>query len=170
MKKLNKTTRNSRKTSTLGVSRKFYTEICDRINNAVKAVGGNDEDVEMAITVIRSYLIDGIEPDSRNDMKIKLIFSLLKSEIDKAAERSRKARLRAAAKRCEQTKPNGRMTDEDVKKLSSMVIDDITGEKPYMNIKITRRERRRMERECRKMERKEWRDSLRRSADSLSFG
>lgn len=78
------------KKSSLPVSRKFYSEICDRIRFSFSM--NRPSLIEEAISTVNSYITCGAEPAEYTDPSVLLMFSLLRPEIDKAIRRSQRAR------------------------------------------------------------------------------
>lgn len=91
------------------VSRKFYTYISDRVRESMCLTGREDADDE-AMACIDRYLTDGSEPSDDADPAIRLIFFLLRPEIDKAIERSSRARTRRRAAEKSPEKSNTKAT------------------------------------------------------------
>lgn len=85
------------------VSKKFYADIDRRVREAIYKIGCN-HDAYMAVKiVIDRYIATGVEPDLSELITVRMIFALLKSEIDKAITRSRMAKERAMARRSAKT-------------------------------------------------------------------
>ncbi|MCM1354772.1 MAG: hypothetical protein NC212_00015 [Staphylococcus sp.] len=77
----------------LPVSKKFYKSIIERIM-ASAAAFGDASLAESATAVVSAYIIDGVMPTDEIRAEVKLVFTLLKTEIDKAIRRSAAARAR----------------------------------------------------------------------------
>lgn len=77
------------------VSKNFYAYVTDRIRESLGLIGRTDA-VEETIACIDRYMADGTVPPTGADAAILLTFNLLSPEIDKALQRSRRARQRAA--------------------------------------------------------------------------
>ena len=77
------------KKSSLPVSGKFYSEICDRIRFSFSL--NRPSLIEEAIATVDSYITCGAEPDEYTDPSVLLMFNLLRPEIDKAIRRSQRA-------------------------------------------------------------------------------
>ncbi|MDE5904043.1 hypothetical protein [Duncaniella sp.] len=77
------------------VSKNFYSTITDRVRNSLRSVGREDA-AEATMGCIDRYMADGSLPPSDADAATILVFNLLRMEIDKALQRSRRARQRAA--------------------------------------------------------------------------
>lgn len=99
-----------KKSMNLPVSKKFYDNLCKRVAATCQAVGCF-EAYQAAMTVIDNYLMSvsvgddgalvvqsGITVSNISDNTILLIFTLLRSEIDRAIVRSALARRRAGRK------------------------------------------------------------------------
>lgn len=81
----------------LPVSKKFYTGITGRVSESLSLIGRGDAVAETMACIDR-YMADGTVPPTGADPAVALTFALLRAEIDKAVERSRRARSRAAVK------------------------------------------------------------------------
>lgn len=81
------------------VSKKFYADLDGRVRGAIYRIGCCHDAYVCAKIVIDRYISDGTEPDLSELITVRLIFALLKPEIDKAIARSRMAKERAAARR-----------------------------------------------------------------------
>lgn len=81
----------------LPVSKKFYTCITGRVSESLSLIGRSDAVAETMACIDR-YMADGTVPPIGADPAVALTFALLRAEIDKAVERSRRARSRAAVK------------------------------------------------------------------------
>ena len=77
------------------VSKNFYTSVTDRVRESLSLIGRMDAGEETMACIDR-YMADGTVPSVGTDAAILLTFSLLRTEIDKALQRSRRARQRAA--------------------------------------------------------------------------
>lgn len=75
------------------VSRKFYTYISDRVRESM-SLTGREEAAAEAMACIDRYMADGSVPPDDADPAVRLTFALLRPEIDKAIERSNRARKR----------------------------------------------------------------------------
>ena len=78
----------------LPVSQKFYNEISARIRSAFASVSPSDALAESAICCVESYLREGLLPSGAVVESVRLMFALLRPEIDKAMARSAAARRR----------------------------------------------------------------------------
>lgn len=81
------------------VSKKFYTEVDTRIRAAIEAAGMCSDDYAATRSAVDLYLSDGTVPTELHPVAVRLLFAVLRPEIDKAVERSRRARERALRKR-----------------------------------------------------------------------
>ena len=79
----------------LPVSKKFYTCITGRVSESLSLIGRRDAVAETMACIDR-YMADGTVPPADADTAVAL--PVLRAEIDKAVERSRRARSRAAVK------------------------------------------------------------------------
>lgn len=77
------------------VSKNFYASVTDRVSESLGLIGRTDA-VEETMACIDRYMADGTVPSTGTDAAILLTFNLLRPEIDKALQRSRRARQRAA--------------------------------------------------------------------------
>lgn len=77
------------------VSKKFYAQIIERVNIAFSGLANRDDLIDDATSVINRYIDDGIIAKIDDEM-VMIAFMMVKPEIDKAAERSRRARAAAA--------------------------------------------------------------------------
>ncbi|MCM1356807.1 MAG: hypothetical protein NC212_10435 [Staphylococcus sp.] len=91
--------KNQKNTTVKNVSRKFYADICGRVADAATVVGGGETAADEMRIVVERYIADGTEPGADEDMSVRLVFAILRPEIDKALERSRMAKARAALRR-----------------------------------------------------------------------
>ncbi|MCM1356209.1 MAG: hypothetical protein NC212_07375 [Staphylococcus sp.] len=135
----------------LPVSRKFYLELDSRISAAAAAVGADDALTASAKTAVDIYLSEGIAPGGDADMFVRLVFSILRPEIDKAIDRSAKARQRAGkrkglAKRSVATDVATAAIHEE----SAATAPTVPAKPPLLN----RRERRLLEQQRKRRERK----------------
>ncbi|WP_304977087.1 hypothetical protein [Duncaniella muris] len=78
----------------LPVSQKFYNEISARIRSSFASVSPSDALAESAICCVESYLREGLLPSGAVVESVRLMFALLRPEIDKAMARSAAARRR----------------------------------------------------------------------------
>lgn len=76
------------------VSDKVYNDLRNRIGTALTATG-NEHLYSKAMVMIDSYLTDRTLPSANTDNLLQTIFLLLKPEIDRAIDRSARARQRA---------------------------------------------------------------------------
>ena len=77
------------------VSRKFYVDIDSRLREAAACIGGGEEVYAAMKAMIDMYISEGIVVGENADERLKLVFAMLRPEIDKAMRRSRRARERA---------------------------------------------------------------------------
>lgn len=99
MKKQMETAVAQPKRTVRNVSEKFYADICRRVTEAILLTGGDEELAEAAMGVVNAYISCGIEPTEDMYVGLRLVFAVLKPEIDRAMARSRKARERARLRR-----------------------------------------------------------------------
>lgn len=95
--------RSEKKRSDLPVSRKFYNDLMSRLDDILRAVFPltADEYVRPARRMIDCYLNDNLEsiPPSAIIPEVNIIFLTLKAEIDRARQRSARARHAALARK-----------------------------------------------------------------------
>lgn len=103
------------------VSKKFYADIDSRVRGAISQIGCGYDVYLCVRIVIDRYISAGIEPELSELITVRMIFALLKPEIDKAMMRSRLAKERAAARRSTKT-------GDDLSHESPAVIPDDPGE------------------------------------------
>lgn len=89
--------------SDLPVSRKFYAGLLCRVDEILRAVAPDylNEFYRQAKRLIDNYLSDNMHsiPDSEISPEVRIIFLTLKADIDRARQRSIRARQAAAARR-----------------------------------------------------------------------
>ena len=95
------------------VSRKFYVDIDSRLRVAAACIGGGEEVYAAMKAMIDMYISEGIVVGENADERLKLVFAMLRPEIDKAMARSRMARERA----------KGRMAKVTVESAESQEVD-----------------------------------------------
>lgn len=84
----------------LPVSKKVYDDIMLRIHSSLVVLEHRPDEALETMEIIENYLATGITPDLQNHSEIaRIVFTLLYPEIDKAIERSRRAREAAARRR-----------------------------------------------------------------------
>ena len=79
------------------VSKKFYAYLSGRVRESLTLIGREDAVAE-AMACIDSYMADGSLPPADSCPAVVLTFSILRPEIDKAIQRSIRARSRSAKK------------------------------------------------------------------------
>ena len=79
----------------LPVSKNFYASVIDRVRGSLNLIGRSDAVAE-TMDCINRYMADGTVPPVDTDPAVALTFALLRAELDKAVERSRRARSRGA--------------------------------------------------------------------------
>lgn len=150
-----KETASTRLEAVMKVSKKFYSGIQVRIADAINAVGASAEEHAEAVGAVDIYLGMGIEP-SLNSLIVRLIFAMLKPEIDRAIERSFKARERARKRK--EKSAGGRSEDavkelahenmevrkEDIEKIMTTALREVTGDEDVA-FRMNRRQRRMFE-------------------------
>ncbi len=91
----------------LPVSQKFYNEISARIRSSFASVSPSDALAESAICCVESYLRAGLLPSGAVVESVRLMFALLRPEIDKAMARSAAARRRRRKPQADATVTDG---------------------------------------------------------------
>lgn len=91
--------KNQKKATVKNVSKKFYSDICIRLAEAAAVVGGGETGADEMRAAVDRYIADGTVPGADEDVSVRLVFTILRPEIDKALERSRKAKTRAALRK-----------------------------------------------------------------------
>lgn len=81
------------------VSRKFYVDIDNRLREAAACIGGGDETYAAMKAMIDLYISEGVVVVEDTDASLRLVFAMLRPEIDKAMRRSRRARERAKGRK-----------------------------------------------------------------------
>lgn len=100
------------------VSKKFYAEVEARIVAAVGAIGGCESDVRVLMSAVDAYLTDGCVPAEDSAANVRMVFMLLRSELDKAMKRSQKARERAKSVK------SGQNTEANVAEITPKPVDE----------------------------------------------
>lgn len=134
----------------LPVSKKFYTCITDRVRGSLNLIGRGDAVAETMACIDR-YMADGTVPPTDTDPAVALTFALLRAEIDKAVERSRRARSRAAVKSCASVPVNAPAAVSQTAEADATAGEDCEPE-PF--VPRNRRERRLYDQEVRRAARR----------------
>lgn len=82
----------------LPVSTNFFRYISERVRDASAVYGDPEMRIELMRT-IETYMREGVSPSDSAPCVLKLVFTLLRPEIDKAMARSASARARAKSRR-----------------------------------------------------------------------
>ncbi|MCM1076022.1 MAG: hypothetical protein NC411_01520 [Bacteroides sp.] len=140
--------------ATFPVSKKFYASIVDRVTEVCSLFPSLSLSVTMA--AIDEYMVDGRIPEMASGSEIVMIFTLLRSEINRAMARSVAARSRAAHRKSAAADNDG---DKAIKMTPPTVenADDETEKRmpPPASYEILSRSRRRaIEREKRRLSRR----------------
>lgn len=156
------------------VSKKFYSDIRKRISDAVVGTGGTEQDVAEMTAAVDMYLADGTVTACDAGLSLRLVFAVLQPEIDKAVERSRRARERARRSRRGKGRAKKTVTEaidaainkvmapsespriptvSEYEGIMTETMRDMTGD-DSISYRMTRRERRELERERRREERR----------------
>lgn len=81
------------------VSKKFYADLNDRVRRVMIEIGcGHDAHISVKMVIDR-YLFNDTLPDLSELITVRMVFALLKPEIDRAIKRSHAARERAIVRR-----------------------------------------------------------------------
>lgn len=83
----------------LPVSKKFYASIRQRVTDSCACLPNGKEVCKSALALIDTYLAMGEADLDWRPIECRLIFALVKPEIDRAIERSKAAKARAARKK-----------------------------------------------------------------------
>ena len=83
----------------LPVSKKFYAAIRQRVTDSCACLPNGKEVCKSALALIDTYLAMGEADLDWRPIECSLIFALVKPEIDRAIERSKAAKARAARKK-----------------------------------------------------------------------
>lgn len=86
----------------LPLSKKYYKELCERVEEAIYTVVASlpyGISFYQVVNTINAYLIYGIIPDTMSSPDVRLIFHLIQPELDKAVARSKRAREAAVRRR-----------------------------------------------------------------------
>lgn len=125
----------------LPVSKKFYADILERIDSAL---GHMCESKTEAVRVVDVYLREGVVESG--DGVAMIVFNMIRVELDRAMERSRRARERARARR----ESNRHVSKEQSDKHSADILAELSledascGDEIYQPapLHLSRRERR----------------------------
>lgn len=130
------------------VSKKFYAYLSGRVRESLMLIGREDAVAE-AMACIDSYMADGSLPPADSCPAVLLTFSILRPEIDKAIQRSSRARSRGALKA-------SATADNSTVAVACPVIGSVGEEdrEPASFIPRNRRERRLYEQEVRRATRR----------------
>ncbi|WP_438589916.1 hypothetical protein [Duncaniella muris] len=136
------------------VSKNFYSTITDRVRNSLRSVGREDA-AEATMGCIDRYMADGTLPPNDADAATILVFNLLRMEIDKALQRSRRARQRAAERVADAAEKHSEpaavaAVSASVSAEQDVDSDEAEDEEPDPFIPRNRRERRLYEQEVRR--------------------
>lgn len=166
MKKTPRSPKSSRHAFDFPVSEKFYNEIISRITNTFHTVPyyvepeETTDAINQTVKTIETYLLTGCEPAETAEMPVRMVFALLKPELDKAMARSAAARRRRNS-----TQLPVKTAEEEKEGLIPAPAADNAEKEPVgaagdtdatevTEIMMNRRQRRRQERELRRRERR----------------
>lgn len=166
MKKTPRSPKSSRHAFDFPVSEKFYNEIISRITNTFHTVPyyvepeETTDAINQTVKTIETYLLTGCEPAETAEMPVRMVFALLKPELDKAMARSAAARRRRNS-----TQLPVKTTKAEKEGLIPAPAADNAEKEPVgaagdtdatevTEIMMNRRQRRRQERELRRRERR----------------
>lgn len=142
----------------LPVSKKVYADIRERIELALSHY-------PTSLAEAKRIVDDYLQQQERNsdDHMATIAFNMIKPELDRAIERSRKARERAARKKESQPALPDNADEERINEIISSMFagldldnHECTDENIVCNIKPSRRERREKERKGKGIARKKW--------------
>lgn len=109
-----------------GVSKKFYADLDNRVKGVMMVINGGNTPYIAVKMAIDNYIFKGVDPERDALILVKIIFLLLKPEIDRAMMRSRKARERAVARRS--AKSCGDEASRVYKRENQEVVSDVESE------------------------------------------
>lgn len=166
MKKTPHSPKSSRHAFDFPVSEKFYNGIVSRITDTFQTVpyyvdpAETTDAINQTVKAIETYLLTGCEPAETVKMSVRMVFALLKPELDKAMARSAVARRRRKAKQA-----SVKVAEEESVALTPAPAVEEPEQGPVeaaegtyatevSKIMMNRRQRRRQERELRRRERR----------------
>ncbi len=109
----------------LPVSQKFYNEISARIRSSFASVSPSDALAESAICCVESYLREGLLPSGAVVESVRLMFALLRPEIDKAMARSAAARRRRRKPQADATVTDGAKNEPSQKPACAAIPESV---------------------------------------------
>lgn len=109
----------------LPVSQKFYNEISARIRSSFASVSPSDALAESAICCVESYLREGLLPSGAVVESVRLMFALLRPEIDKAMARSAAARRRRRKPQTDATVTGGAENEPSSESISDAIPESV---------------------------------------------
>ncbi|WP_304510113.1 hypothetical protein, partial [Duncaniella muris] len=109
----------------LPVSQKFYNEISARIRSSFASVSPSDALAESAICCVESYLRAGLLPSGAVVESVRLMFALLRPEIDKAMARSAAARRRRRKPQADATVTDGAKNEPSQKPACAAIPESV---------------------------------------------
>lgn len=142
--------RSKKSDNILSVSKKFYEDLRTRVADTCGLIG-KPSLFGRAMAVIDGYILENKFPGQACETEVMLIFTLLRSEIDKAMSRSAAARKRRVSKG---------HSNEKAEKISSLRGSADKNGGLAVN-KLNRSERRRIEREDRRLARRKSKQAAR---------
>lgn len=144
----------------LPVSKKFYSDICERISSSLAAY---DTARVEAMRLIDDYLTGNTDSHSDDPMAM-LAFNMVRTELDRAMVRSANARLRAK-ERADRREPQGTVTMSQSEMCDAMV-EKYIAEHPrvtvngqaasFPNSGYSRRERRHLKNTAKRVTKSKW--------------
>lgn len=145
----------------LRVSKKFYNDISTRIATVCESLPDGETLCNLAIRLIDNYIESGKVPARSTNKEALMIFTLLRSEIDKAISRSLAARTREARKKADTdcktvTIPFAVGFDEQPSldnEVENSAIQDVDADVVTTVLSLNRRQRRRQEQNRRRKSR-----------------
>lgn len=146
------------------VSQKFYDEIHERVTAVCFYVGqtyGYSYNIPRAIDemmhTVDLYMAGEITPEECDDINTKLVLGILRAEIDRAMERSAKARARSAKRRKSMTSGHKQAVSELTESTAEIPVAAAEPKPVPAPRPMNRRQRRLIEQELRREARKEMR-------------
>lgn len=128
------------------VSQKVYNDITSRINSALSHSPASAAE---ALSLTDAYLA-GTEPVTDDPLAL-LAFNMIRAELDRAMERSRRARQRAACRKAKSVEAKPLTCAEMIASINE-ICEKATEEDGKPRRKLNRRERRELERQIRRSE------------------
>lgn len=146
------------------VSQKFYDDIRERVTAVSLFLGemyrcyfSSPLPVDDMMHIIDQYMAGEISIEECDDINVKLVLGILRAEIDRAMERSAKARARSAKRRKSMTAGHKQTVSELTETTAEIPVAAAEPEPVPAPRPMNRRQRRLIEQELRREARKEMR-------------